>query len=466
MKRIFLVLTVVQLLASCGGNSSQTQEETSSSITITSGPYTDYGFETYEQDDSINQGLSSMKSRSNVKANEQDVSMWVKASSDLPFSQLASAVYYENFISSGYNQQSLLLTLFLGADGNSASQLSNAIGIKSTPFENNNELLLSSFNTLDQQINSNSSDENSNFTSSTSLWGSQYYPFSVEFSDQAASYLGANLHSVDFINQPEETTSIINDMTSSQTADRLSGALESDHLGIETALIVSNTNNFNSAWRYPFPEDNITLGEYWLSNEGTTVDVPIMNVSLDTLYYNDGTESIVALPYENPDWTLYIVSSVNMFKHSQLIQSMNIEKLHAMIELMSLSSINLSIPKFSFSNKGYFTTTDISDLFDKKLANLSALHGELESKLFVRSTAVNDTIELNEQGLHYSSAAHFIIEQKPVHLNTQALNFSAWESASIGRNGTHLGINGPFLFFLYHNPSKTVLVAGNLVDPR
>lgn len=451
----------------------KTSETKENALTITYQNLADLNYETYTADKSINQGLSSDNTRSNIEANEENVSLWVNTNNALALSHIANSPFDENYITSSYSQQSSLVTMYLGAQENSATQIVKTLGLEATSLENDRTLLLSAYNTLDKQLMNSDLSGNTAFSASTNLWGNQYYPFAQDFSDQAVSYLGAKLHSVDFIEQPEVITSAINNTIDNESEQLITGVLASYNTGIETALVSSHTSNFNSAWRFPFTEDDNELGSFWLISDQENFDVPVMKTSLDTLYYNSGTESIIALPYENSDWALYLIESVDQGKHSQLIDSMDTDKLHSLMDNMSLSSINLSIPKLSLSSKYNlpdFESFMSTDLFNSWEADLSGLHGENINALLATSSSLIGAIDINSQGFHYSSAAQVVIAQKPKITGTGHFSLHTTASSFYTLPGTSevydIDINGPFLFILYHTPSNMILSAGNVVDPR
>lgn len=240
----------------------------------------------------------------------------------------------------------------------------------------------------------------------------------------------------------------------------------------DSVLLVSHMSQLNLPWQTAFASQDTKLEDFTLLNDNT-VEVPIMHLALDTQYFSEGDEILIALPGEDPNWTVYLLSAGDVDKHEALKNNITLDKLRYMQQQSVLSHVQLAMPKFSMGGNAYIPTGGFS-LFDKENADLSGLSANGQSELYAKYYQSRQWLEVNEQGVKIGAESMFDIKAKP--LPEPVMNGGSFSSANFDTNSALdwglwleevkvVKLNTPFLFFVYHNPTGTLLYSGNLVDP-
>jgi serine protease inhibitor len=423
--------------------------------------------------------FQSYANREPDNANQQEIAVWVEQINRRSFLGFSTYSVEKNFFNTAYLDLSLVSLLTLSANGTSSSQLDEFLG-SDNPLQA--DLFLSTINSLDLQLNRASIDSNSTFSSATYLWGDKYYDFSSEFLDNTVRYFNAELNNTNFVEQAQEVSLQYNALLQTNTQSLLprntSVAISSEMS--TSILLLSQMSLLNAKWQYPFDSTETQIGDFRLS-DGNIIEVPMMKLELDTQYFANDSSLLVALPTQDPNWSVYFLTSKVFENHSAFKANLSAEKFQTMLQQSRLSQVIIILPSFSLNlHRGGAKTSlnsvslseELSTIFSTTVADLSRLSTQANSDPYVSKIETNSSIILAEQGVQVGSEAKILVEKKPLPVDTFSSgvtitsSFGSSSNAIVGLQTQVVNFDSPFLFFIRHNPTGAILYSGQVSEPK
>jgi serpin B len=463
VNKFLIYLSLTLLLAACGGSGTSQVKNSATAQSVLP-----------DVMQIVVPEFSTSAVRDDNEVNEQDLQNWVTQVNAISLGEFAFGSSSYNFVTAPYNQIALFALVTLGARETSLSQI-NDYFFQSANFSNQPELFYQAFNTLDQRLTVTTAGDESAFSSANIMWGQQTYAFSTEFLEQSVEYFGSELFPADFIDDPQSVSASyakrLNDISKGFLSSETSQLASTEEIA-DSVLLISHMSQLNLPWQTAFASQDTKLEDFALLNDNT-IEVPIMHLALDTQYFSEGSETLIALPGEDPDWTVYLLSAGDVDKHKALKNNITLNKLRYMQQHSVLSHVQLSMPQFSMGGNAYIPLGGLS-IFDKENADLSGLSANGQSELYAKYYQSRQWLEVNELGLRIGGEVLLDIKAKP--LPEPVMNGGSFSSANFDTNSAPdwgfwleevkvVNLNTPFLFFVYHNPTGTLLYSGNLVDP-
>ena len=139
-----------------------------------------------------------------------------------------------------------------------------------------------------------------------SLFGQQDTTWEDEFLDALAAFYGAGMHQVDYKLETEQARVAINTWTAEQTRDRIKEIIPEGVLDDLTRLVLVNTLYLKAPWEQPFAEHATEPGPFHL-DDGSTVDVQLMKVTLDTPLGSGAGWRSAQVPYAGGELAMTVV---------------------------------------------------------------------------------------------------------------------------------------------------------------
>jgi serpin B len=282
-----------------------------------------------------------------------------------------------------------------------------------------------------------------------SIWAQAGYDFKEIFMDTLARHYGAGIYNVNFMQDPESARLAINDWIEEETEEKIKDLIPPGAINTLTRLVLANAIYFNGSWRYPFNESATTQAPFKLL-DGSESNVDMMTLSGESLLYTKGENyQAVQLPYLSPDFVMTIlVPDENAFLDFE--SSMDIEKFGNILNELSFRPVNLQMPKFDFTTsvnaKDPLSKLGMEEAFFADSADFSGIT-DLE-KLYISDVLHKATITVDEQGTEAAAATVVIMRAE-----------------SMPAEPISLIIDRPFLFFIRHESSGTILFMGHVVEP-
>ncbi|XDA88747.1 hypothetical protein R6Z07_018707 [Ovis aries] len=276
------------------------------------------------------------------------------------------------------------------------------------------------------------------------LFGEKTYLFLQKYLDYVEKHYHASLEPVDFVNAADESRKKINSWVESQTNEKIKDLLPDGSLSSSIKLVVVNVIYFKGQWDREFKKENTKEEEFWL-NKSTSKSVLMMtqrqSFSFKTL--EDVPAKILGLPYRNHDLSMFLLLPNDIDGLEKIIDKITPETLieWTSVGRMEERAVDLHLPRFRVAGT-YDLEATSAGLCAAGLSGSPEGAGLRAQRLLHRSV-----LELTEAGTEAAAATAVGFAVTPA---------QDWE---------RFHCNHPFLFFIRHNKSDSVLFFGRFSSP-
>uniref|UniRef100_A0A8C8VRA6 Serpin B10 n=1 Tax=Pelusios castaneus TaxID=367368 RepID=A0A8C8VRA6_9SAUR len=269
----------------------------------------------------------------------------------------------------------------------------------------------------------------------------------VEF---VKKYYHAEPQTVNFKNAAEQVRKEINSWVEKQTEGKIQNLLPEDAVDANTALVLVNAIYFKGKWEKRFLNENTTENPFRLSKTKTKpVQMMFLKDTFPMYYLETMKVQIAELPYVNNDLSMLILLPDDIDDKSTE-RELTYEKLSKWTspEMMEKIKVEMFLPRFklqeSYNLKPTLISMGMQDAFNQRKANLTGM--SQKNNLFVSQAFHKSFVEVNEEGTEAAASTGVVIEVR----SSNAVKFKA---------------DHPFLFFIRHNQSKSILFFGRFCSP-
>ncbi|XP_060773786.1 leukocyte elastase inhibitor-like [Neoarius graeffei] len=343
-----------------------------------------------------------------------------------------------------------LSMVYLGARGATAEEMAKVLSFSSIPNVHTH------FKTLSSAINSPKASYILRLANR--LYGEKTFHFLSEFLDSTQKLYQADMQAVDFIGSSEESRKLINHWVEEKTEGKIKDILQPGMVTAMTRLALVNAIYFKGKWKDVFNTEDTKEMPFKI-NKNETKPVQMMYKKkkflfkyideyklqvLDLPYVEEELSMVVLLPEESQDGSDSLQTLETEITVDKLLEWTNPEK------MTRWNDINVHLPKFKLEEQYSLTDTlnkmGMSSLFQANVADLTGMSSQ--GGLFVSSVAHKAFVEVNEEGTEAAAATVVMIRTL---CWTPEKNFMA---------------DHPFLFFIRHNPTKSILFFGRFRGPQ
>ncbi|XP_053287471.1 leukocyte elastase inhibitor-like [Pleuronectes platessa] len=365
------------------------------------------------------------------------------------FRTLSRANPSGNMLVSPLSITSALAMVYLGARGDTADQMAQALSFQ------HGEAVHAEFKKLIEDINSPS--KSYILKTANRLYGEKTAMFLPRFLEETRKYYQADLKTVDFIGAVEASRKEINTWVEQQTDNKIKDLLKTVSEG--TRLVLVNAIYFKGNWKNRFDEAATKEMPFKVS---PTESKPVqMMFQKKNLPYNSIDDlQILELPYEKEELSMFILLPKQSTDGSdpllKLEMELTLERLNEWTDRKNMlvhSEIHVHLPKFKLEEdydlKKPLSELGMTDVFSSSQADLSGMNGGRD--LFVSEVVHKAFMEVNEEGTEAAAATAVVTVGScgpSVHMD---LLFTA---------------DHPFLFFIRHNNTKSILFLGRFSSPQ
>ncbi|XP_011839928.1 PREDICTED: leukocyte elastase inhibitor isoform X1 [Mandrillus leucophaeus] len=353
-----------------------------------------------------------------------------------------------NIFISPFSISSALAMVFLGTRGNTAAQLSKTFHFNTV------EEIHSRFQSLNAEINKPGASYILKLANR--LYGEKTYNFLPEFLASTQKTYGADLASVDFQHATEEARKTINQWVKAQTEGKIPELLASGTVDDMTKLVLVNAIYFKGNWQDKFMKEATTNAPFRLNKKDTkTVKMMYQKKKFAYGYIEDLKCRVLELPYQGKELSMVILLPDDIEDEStglkKIEEQLTLEKLHEWTkpENLDFIEVNVSLPRFKLE-ESYTLNSDLArlgvqDLFDSSKADLSGMSGARD--IFISKIVHKSFVEVNEEGTEAAAATAGVA------------------TFCMLMPEEYFTADHPFLFFIRHNSSRSVLFLGRFSSP-
>uniref|UniRef100_A0A8C8E809 Serpin family B member 11 n=1 Tax=Otus sunia TaxID=257818 RepID=A0A8C8E809_9STRI len=268
---------------------------------------------------------------------------------------------------------------------------------------------------------------------------------------------GAMLQTVDFHGAVEAARIKINGWVESETQGKIKELFAPGVIDVHALLVLVNVIYFKASWEHKFEEQKTVEKDFKLNqNEKKPVQMMYQKGLFKLGYIEEMGAQVLELPYAQKSLSMIILLPGDMADGStsgleQIESTMTYENLMLWTssEHMFKTTVEVYLPRFKL--EGTFNLNEVlqemgmTDIFTESKADLSAMSF---AKSLVLSNVIHKTyVEVNEEGTVAAAGTGAVIVRRSLPLTEVFM------------------ADHPFLFFIRHNPSNTILFFGKLCSP-
>ncbi|XP_069469634.1 leukocyte elastase inhibitor [Ambystoma mexicanum] len=364
------------------------------------------------------------------------------------FQKLNDANPTGNIFFSPLSISAALAMVYLGARGNTAEQVSKALHLGAV------EDVHPGFRALSADINKAGAPYL--LSLANRLYGEETYTFLPEYLASSLKLYGAELSTVDFKGAAEGARQDINKWVEEQTKGKILDLLPEGTIDSSTILVLVNAIYFKGEWADKFnKEDTVDMPFRLNKNEEKTVKMMYQKKKLPFRYIMEANCRALELPYVGDDLSMIILLPDDISDDTtglkQLEKQLTLETVQewTLPENMGAIDVHVHLPKFKLEDSYELRTVlvglGLTDIFDSSRADLSGMSGSRD--LYLSKVVHKSFVEVNEEG-------------------TEAAAATAGIATFCMLREEEFRADHPFLFFIRHNPTRSLLFFGRYSSPQ
>jgi len=343
-----------------------------------------------------------------------------------------------NVFFSPYSIFVALAMTYEGARNLTADEMYEVLG-----FQQNDDTMLCSFGKIYNLLNH---DIEYTLNTANAVWKQQNFPFLPEYLRFLENYYMAQATDLDFTDR-QQAADQINQWVNEQTQGMIDELLKATDIAPLTMMVLTNAIYFKGTWAHQFDTDDTQDEAFYVTHE-SIVTVPMMHLSDVTLNFTESDMfQMVKLPYEGDDVSMIILLPKN-HTLSQVEEMISIDNISQWQQEFSPTKLELAMPRFTLETEYYLKdalmTLGMPTAFTEQ-ADFSGMNGQ--KNLFIEKVKHQAIIEVNEEGTEAAGATS-------VNMALTAIP-----------NMTIVNIDHPFLFFIQHEETGTILFYGSILNP-
>jgi serpin B len=349
-----------------------------------------------------------------------------------------------NLFISPYSIFTALAMTYEGAKGKTAEEMADVLQV-----EQDNESFHLYMKNLYDVLNKQNIDYN--ISTANALWVKENLQLLEEYLNIIQEFYGGDATEIDYSN-PSESAAIINNWVENQTNGLIKDLITEDMINPLTALILTNAIYFKGIWKTQFDPEN-TTNRLFETTAGASVDAETMTLvnTYNRFYYTENDDmQLLELPYTGDDISMMILlPKINNV--ASLVNTIDIEMFSKWTSSMIQRKVDIYLPKFEVETR-YVLKENLMNLgmtlpFMEN-ADFSLIAGAKD--LFVSNVVHKAFIDVNEEGTEAAAATAVVMETT---------------ANGGGSSNIVFDCNRPFLYFIYHKQTETILFMGSITDP-
>ena len=355
------------------------------------------------------------------------------------FKGLAKSQSEDNFLFSPYAVRFALGMAALGAKGKTQKQLGKA----PEPWISKKEPLYKLF-------------------MANRIWVHLGFPLNEEYMDAHEKSFGVRPWMSDFSKSPDFVKDRVNGWVAERTQGKIKSMITEDTLGSLGTfndpfirMMLTSTLYFKGNWVSPFDRSETHEGQFATQSAGK-IKVPFMRKTGPFNYLKTSEMQILEIPYLDGEISMVILLPNSEEDLGSFENSLKVESLDQWITELSVKVVQVLLPKFDFEFnldlKEQLKAMGISDPFSLETADFSGMDGT--KNLFISSLIHQTSINTDEEGSEAISHGGASISR-----NLASISNSGSSSVGVFR------ADHPFLFFIRHRGSNSIIFAGHVNKP-
>lgn len=401
----------------------------------------------------------------------------------------------KNFLVSPLSAALIIGQLMLGAEGEFREQLYNLLSLpdeaqpaRSAPADLPESPVLRNlpYSNLHFQLGGlvrklkEDAQKSYQLDTSSALFHNTKYALERDFKNYLFLY-ETDVYGLNFTEEPRASRDFINKWGYAHTNGLISETIQGS-LPPSTAAIFANSIYFKGDWETPFNDIFNNVGPFHVRSD-KTVNVTYMYRFIEDIYYGYSKKyqcKIINLPYKKEELGMYIILPHEDHKHAYNINKFVQEvKLHGIQELLNdlqKHDVDVRLPKMTLHNsmsileplKKYSAYMETNkNKIRLQTRGRDNLQQRVEDYLSYNKSDNLGDIYLTNAVQHRDLPISDIVQQMIFAVNEKGTEAAAISAGILDYMGASkvFTINRPFVFFIRHEDTSTVLFWGTISDP-
>ncbi|SOC39701.1 serpin family protein [Ureibacillus acetophenoni] len=387
---------------------------------------------------------NTLKISSNVEFGEEDYKDLVSSNNALGFDLLSKVSRSENgnvFVS----PTSLFMALSMvynGADGVTKEELENVLNVDGLTPEDLNRANASLMTLLDHNS------DKIQLNIANSIWLNNKYQFQAEFASTNRDYYNAEITEIDV--QNPQTPKTINEWVNNKTNGKIDNVV-GENLSPDMITMLINAIYFKGSWTYPF-DTSLTKEKKFTLQDGSTIEVPLMEMHEELSYTKNNMFQAVSLPYGDEKITMKVFLPNENVSLKEFEEMLTMEQWQEWQSSFYKTEGTVLLPKFTLEYEVELRETlealGMSTAFNN--ANLSKMI-EGTSNSAITSVKQKTYIDLNEEGTEAAAVTSVIVSETSMQPTYKPF---------------HMEVNRPFFIAIVDETSNAILFMGTIANPK
>lgn len=338
---------------------------------------------------------------------------------------------------------SALGMVYLGAKGNTSVQMSQALCLnRDGDVHQGFQSLLTHVNKPDTQYV---------LRTASRLFGEKTCDFLSTFKESCQKFYQAELEELSFAQDTEECRKHINDWVSEKTEGKISELLGPGTVDSLTKLVLVNAMYFKGKWNEQFDRKYTRGMPFKTNQEQKTVQMMFKQARFNLGYVEDVHTQVLELPYAEEELSMIILLPDDSTDLATVEEALTYEKFRAWTdpENMKKSKVQVFLPRLKLEEscdlESFLRALGMTDAFEETKADFSGMSNR--KNIPVSKVAHKCFVEVNEEGTEAAAATAVVRNARSVRIEPR---FCA---------------DHPFLFFIKHHETKSILFCGRFSSP-
>nr|XP_024661181.1 leukocyte elastase inhibitor-like [Maylandia zebra] len=277
----------------------------------------------------------------------------------------------------------------------------------------------------------------------------------LEFLKGTKKHYNAELESVDFKGNAEEARVHINSWVEKQTQDKIKDLLSQDAVGSLTKLVLVNAIYFKGSWNTQFKEEK-TADVHFRLNKNDTKPVKMMQQKSKFPFATipEANCKILEMPYKGNDLSMLIFLPNDIEDDTTGLEKLEKELTYQNFvdwtrPDMSPNEVDVKLPRFKMEKydlEKILTNMGMENAFDIYKRDFSGMSPA--NDLIVSKVVHKAFVDVNEEGAEAAAATGVDMEIRSIMIPAEFV------------------ADHPFIFFIRHKPTKSILFVGRYCSPE
>jgi len=352
-----------------------------------------------------------------------------------------------NILFAPWSMFNALAMTFAGAQGNTAHQMSNILGLANPDSFPDMLRILTQLQGL------------KSVKSANKIWMQKNFNILSEFLQCLKTYFLTETGEADFVNNCEGARKEINSWVEKKTNSKIKNLIPPGVIDAMTRLVLVSAVYFKEAWLTEFPKENTRPMTFYVSG-GNSINVQMMfmNGKKNVMYDKGENFQVLSLPYIGKRLSMNIILPKKGISLDQILNDLKSRE-SVMSAFTNPSThpenIEIYIPKFKFDYTQEYNEIlqkhGCADMFDDVLADFSGISNE-KPGLKVSTVIQKAFIEVNEEGTEAAAASAVVLLLK-------CAKRPKMEPPIVFK------ADRPFIFIIFEKKANIILFIGKVVNP-